>query len=121
MTPELTGAERYLASRMNNRDYREAYEAAVTVCAEAVVDRDGTLGPCGEQAAGWAVDPVSLYPACETHATDTGRVMRLAVEMLWALRAMDPVVGATVRAVTEAEIAHSLAVLDWARFREVDV
>lgn len=30
MTPELTGAERYLASRMNNRDYREAYEAAVT-------------------------------------------------------------------------------------------
>ena len=29
MTPELTGAERYLASRMNNRDYREAYEAAV--------------------------------------------------------------------------------------------
>lgn len=36
-------------------------------------------------------------------------------------RAMDPVVGATVRAVTEAEIAHSLAVLDWARFREVDV
>ena len=30
MTPEQTGAERYLASRMNNRDYREAYEAAVT-------------------------------------------------------------------------------------------
>ena len=29
MTPEPTGAERYLASRMNNRDYREAYEAAV--------------------------------------------------------------------------------------------
>ena len=90
-------------------------------CAEAVVDRDGTLGPCGEPAAGWGVDPMSLYPACDIHATDTGRVMRLAVEMLWALRAMDPVVGATVRAVTEAEIAHSQAVLDWARNRWIGI
>lgn len=90
-------------------------------CAEAVVDRDGTLGPCGEPAAGWAVDPVSLYPACDIHATDTGRVMRLAVEMMWALRAMDPVVGATVRAVTEAEIAHSQAVLDWANSRGIGI
>lgn len=88
-------------------------------CAEAVVDRDGTLGPCGEQAAGWAVDHVSLYPACDEHATDTGRVMCLAVEMMQAVRAMDPVVGATVRAVTEAEIAHSHAVLDWARNRGI--
>ena len=30
MTSELTGAERYLASRMDDSDYREAYEAAVT-------------------------------------------------------------------------------------------
>ena len=90
-------------------------------CAEAVVDRDGTLGPCGEPVSGWAVDPVSLYPACGEHATDTGRVMRLAVEMMWALRAMDPVVGATVRAVTEAELAHSHAVLDWAHSRGIGI
>ena len=90
-------------------------------CAEAVVARDGTLGPCGEPAAGWALDPVSLYPACDEHATDTGRVMRLAVEMMWALRAMDPVVGASVRAVTEAEIAHSRAVLAWANSRAVSI
>lgn len=29
MTSELTGAERYLASRMDDSDYREAYEAAM--------------------------------------------------------------------------------------------
>ena len=93
----------------------------MTTCAEAVVDRDGVLVPCGEPSTGWGVDPMSLYPACDIHATDTGRVMRLAVEMLWALRAMDPVVGATVRAVTEAEIAHSQAVLDWARNRGIGI
>jgi len=31
------------------------------------------------------------------------------------------VVGATVRAVTEAEIAHSQAVLDWANSRGISI
>ena len=93
----------------------------VTVCAEAVVDRDGMLVPCGEPSTGWAVDAESLYRACDEHATDTGQVMRLAVEMLWAIRAMDPVVGATVRAVTEAEIAHSSAVIEWTHQREIGI